>query len=124
MLSTTFPVRCAVAPHELLPIMPPRVQFGWVAGSGPYLSPVGASWRFRSSSTMPGWTMQVRELASTDSSLLQYFDQSITTAVFVHWPARLVPPPRDSTGAPHWRATSTAATADSGVRGTTTPIGT
>ena len=35
MLSTTLPVRCAVAPQELLPIIPPIVQFGWVAGSGP-----------------------------------------------------------------------------------------
>ena len=35
MLSTTLPVRCAVAPQELLPIIPPSVQFGCVAGSGP-----------------------------------------------------------------------------------------
>ena len=35
MLSTTLPVRCAVAPQELFPIIPPSVQFVWVAGSGP-----------------------------------------------------------------------------------------
>ena len=35
MLSTTLPVRWAVAPQELLPIIPPSVQFGCVAGSGP-----------------------------------------------------------------------------------------
>ncbi len=38
MLSTTLPVRWAVAPQELLPIIPPSVQLGWVAGSGPYRS--------------------------------------------------------------------------------------
>jgi hypothetical protein len=35
MLSTTLPWCWAVAPHELLPIIPPIVQLGWVAGSGP-----------------------------------------------------------------------------------------
>jgi hypothetical protein len=50
--------------------------------------------------------------------------QSSTTAVLVHWPARLVPPPRDSTGTACSRHTATASTAPSGVRGTTTPIGT
>jgi len=35
MLSTTFPVRCAVSPQELLPIIPPRVQFMCVDGFGP-----------------------------------------------------------------------------------------
>ena len=39
MLSTTLPVRWAVAPQELLPIIPPSVQFWWVAGSGPNRSP-------------------------------------------------------------------------------------
>ena len=34
-LSTTLPVRCAVAPQELLPIIPPSVQWSCVAGSGP-----------------------------------------------------------------------------------------
>ena len=30
---------------------------------------------------------------------LRYFDQSMTTAVLQHWPARLVPPARERTGA-------------------------
>ena len=124
MLSTTLPVRWAVAPQELLPIMPPSVQFMCVAGSGPNRRPVSASCRFRTSSTMPGCTTQVRASASTDSSSVQYLEKSSTTAVLVHWPARLVPPPRDRTGAPNSRATAIAATASSGVRGTTTPIGT
>ena len=62
MLSTTLPVRCAVAPQELLPIMPPIVQFMCVAGSGPKRSPVGASSSLSTSSTMPGCTTQVRVL--------------------------------------------------------------
>src|ERR1700749_3774296 len=73
---------------------------------------------------MPGSTVQVRCCGSTARTRWQYFDQSSTTAVFVHWPARLVPPPRDSTGTPCSRHTATASAAASGVRGTTTPIGT
>ena len=103
--------------------MPPIVQLAWVAGSGPKRSPVGASCRLSSSRTMPGWTTQVRASSSTDSRRSQYFDQSITTAVLVHCPARLVPPPRDSTGTSCSRATASASAAASGVRGTTTPIG-
>jgi hypothetical protein len=45
--------------------------------------------------------------------------QSITTAVLQHCPARLVPPPRDSTGAPNSAQTLIAAAAASGLRGTT-----
>jgi hypothetical protein len=60
MLSTTLPVRWAVAPHELLPIIPPSVQLGWVAGSGPYRSSCSPSCWFSTSSTMPGSTTHVR----------------------------------------------------------------
>ena len=48
----------------------------------------------------------------------------MTTATLHDCPARLVPPPRDTTGAPCSRHTAMAATASSTVRGTTTPIGT
>ena len=66
MLSTTLPVRCAVAPQELLPIIPPSVQFMCVAGSGPNRRLVRLSCSSLStSSTMPGSTMQVRAPAST-----------------------------------------------------------
>ena len=78
--------------------MPPMVQFMCVAGSGPKRSPVGASSLLSMSSTIPGCTRQVRASVSTDSTWWQYLDQSITTASFVHCPARLVPPPRDSSG--------------------------
>jgi hypothetical protein len=73
---------------------------------------------------MPGSTTQVCRSASTETSASQYFVQSITTAVLVHWPPRLVPPPRDSSGAPNRAHTATAAAPASTERGTTTPIGT
>ena len=67
--------------------------------------------------------MQVRASGSTEIRRWQYFDQSITTAVLVHSPARLVPPPRETSGARWRRQAATAATAASTVRGTTTPSG-
>src|SRR5438094_7084314 len=124
MLSTTFPVRCAVAPHELLPIIPPSVQFMCVEGFGPKLRPAPDSCSLSTSRTMPGSTRQVRAALSTDSRRLQYLDQSSTTAVLVHCPARLVPPPRERTGAPCARHTATVSAAASTVRGTITPTGT
>ena len=48
----------------------------------------------------------------------------MTTAVLVHWPARLVPPPRDSTGAPNSLHTATASAPSSTLRGVTTAMGT
>ncbi len=107
-MSTTLPVRWAVAPQELLPIMPPRVQWSWVAGSGPKRSPVSLSSSLRVSNTMPGSTMQVRASVFTSSRRWQYLDQSSTTAVLVACPARLVPPPRDRTGTPSRAHTATA----------------
>ena len=55
--------------------------------------------------------MQVRASGSTEIRRWQYFDQSITTAVLVHSPARLVPPPRETIGARWRRHAATAATA-------------
>ena len=40
-------------------------------------------------------------------SLFRYFVKSRTTATLQHWPARLVPPPRASSGAPKRRHCST-----------------
>ncbi len=73
---------------------------------------------------MPGSTTAVRRRRSTDTTPWQYFVQSSTTALLQHCPARLVPPPRDSTGAPCRRQTATASTASSTDAGSTTPIGT
>jgi hypothetical protein len=46
MLSTTLPVRYAVARHELFPTIPPSMQFMWVAGSRRKRRPCGASFSF------------------------------------------------------------------------------
>jgi hypothetical protein len=62
------------------------------------------------SSTSSRTIRQVRAPGPTRSSRWQYLDQSSTTAVLVHPPARLVPPPRDSSSAPCTRQVATAAT--------------
>ena len=72
---------------------------------------------------MPGSTTQVRGASSTDTSRLQYLLQSMTTAWFVAWPARLVPPPRETTGALCWRQTPMTDSAAATERGSTTAIG-
>ncbi len=123
-MSTVLPYAWADPPHELLPIMPPIEQWLCVDGLGPNWSFWSYSWRLSLSSTMPGSTTQVRWSASIDNTLSQYFVQSMTTAVLVRWPPKLVPPPRDSTGAANSAHTATASAPASIVRGTTTPIGT
>src|SRR5207248_1311966 len=123
--AAVVPLHCAVAPHELLPTIPPIVQWLWVDGRGPKTRPpYRRVCAFTSSSTAPGCTIAVRASASTDSTACTYFDQSSMTATLQHWPPRLVPPPRDSTGTACSRHTATASTASSTSRGTTTPIGT
>ena len=52
-----------------------------------------------------------------------YLLKSKITATLQHCPARLVPAPRASTGAPYLRHAATAATTSSASRGTTRPIG-
>ena len=54
-----------------------------------------------SSQTVPGSTRAQRSARFISSTPCMYFDQSMTTATLQHWPARLVPPPRESTGAPN-----------------------
>ena len=71
-----------------------------------------------------GQQAAVRACGSTDATPWQYLDQSTTTAALQDCPARLVPPPRETTGTPCWRHTVTAVTPASTVRGTTTPTGT
>ncbi len=123
-LSTVLPYACADAPHELLPIMPPSAQWLCVDGLGPNCNPCSDSCRLSSSRTIPGSTTQVRASGSTETSAWQYLVQSMITAVLVACPARLVPPPRDSTGALSRAQTSTARAPASTLRGTTTPSGT
>ena len=52
---------------------------------------------------MPGWTRASFVAGSIERTLLTCFDQSMTTATLQQPPVRLVPPPRDRSGAP-WRA--------------------
>jgi hypothetical protein len=113
-----------VEPHELFPIMPPIVQLTCVDGFGPTIRPCSFRPSFTLSSAAPGSMTAVFAAGSTDTRWWQYLVQSITTASLQHWPARLVPPPRDRMGAPASRQTATAATAASTLRGTTTPMGT
>ncbi len=122
--SAIFPYAWAVEPHELFPIMPPIVQLTCVDGFGPTISPCAATASLTLSSAAPGSMMAVFAPGSTDTTRWQYLVQSITTASLQHWPARLVPPPRERTGAPASRQTATAATAAAALRGTTTPMGT
>ena len=103
--------------------MPPIVQLTCVDGFGPTISPYFRTASLTLSSAAPGWTIAVRPPGSTESTWWQYLVQSITTAVLQHCPARLVPPPRDSTGAPNSAHTPIAAAAASALRGTTTPSG-
>ena len=54
--------------------------------------------------------LHARDACSPDRSRgcrCRYFEKSMTTATLQHCPARLVPPPRDSTGAPWRRQTAT-----------------
>jgi len=50
-------------------------------------------------------------------------EKSRTTAWLTVWPARLVPPPRGSTGTWYWLASSRTAWTSAVVRGRTTPMG-
>jgi hypothetical protein len=111
-------------PQELLPIIPPSVQWLWVAGSGPKVRPCRQACRRSVSSTQPGCTRARRLPGSSSSTRPTCFDQSTTTATLQVCPARPVPPPRESTGAPWRRQAATVSTTSSTVRGTTTPIGT
>jgi hypothetical protein len=113
-----------VEPHELLPIIPPMVQLTWVDGLGPTISPYFFTASLTWSRAMPGCTIAARPPGSTEMTSWQYLVQSMTTASLQHWPARLVPPPRDSTGAPSSRHTATASAPASALFGSTTPIGT
>jgi hypothetical protein len=53
-----------------------------------------------------------------------YLEKSRTTATLQHCPARLVPVPRGSTGAPYRRHVATAAITSPASSGMTRPIGT
>ncbi len=106
--------------------MPPRVQLHVGGGLGAVPADrAPASSRFSSSRTMPGCTTHVRPSTSTDSSSAQCFDQSMTTAVLAHCPARLGAAAPDRTGAPKSRAQRRPPRPPRrGCGATTTPMGT
>src|SRR5207244_1775781 len=87
-------------PQELFPIIPPNVQWSCVEGSGPKVSWYCCSAGSRRWSRIsPGWTRASLAVGSISSAWFRYFEKSRTTATLQHWPARLVPPPRGSSGA-------------------------
>ncbi len=63
-------------------------------------------WRPSAACRAPCPAAPARVARSTSSSRMpcRYFDMSITTATLQHCPARLVPPPRESSGAPYCAA--------------------
>ncbi len=72
----------------------------------------------------PGSTRAVRASGSIARMWCRYFDPSTTTATLVVWPARPVPPARETIGAPKARQAATMATTSSVVFGIATPMGT
>ena len=123
-LSAVFPPITECTPHELLPIIPPSVQWLCVEGSGANIKPCCLAASCNESKMTPGSTWAVRVSGSRLTTRFMYFDVSRTTATLQHWPAKLVPPPRARMGAPKLRAISTVIITSSVSRGMTTPIGT
>ncbi len=84
--------------------MPPMVARLDVETSTGNHRPDARSWRFSSSSTMPGSTTQVLAPASSDTSRFRCLLKSMTRARPTVWPDCEVPPPRGSSGTPSSRA--------------------
>ena len=103
--------------------MPPIVARLAVEVSGPKIILCGASAAARSLRTTPGWTRAQPASALTSTIRFMYLEKSITTARPTACPARLVPPPRGSTGTPARRVVSSAACTSAASRGRITPIG-
>ena len=110
-------------PQAFVAMLPPRVHQAWVAGSGPNRSPCGAAASRSRSLTAPGWTRASRRSGSMPSTASRCFVKSITTARLTAAPARPVPQPRGSSGAPWAWHTRCVATTSSIEAGMTTPMG-
>src|SRR5882762_578451 len=121
-LSTVFPPRSECAPQELFPIIPPIVQRLCEEGSGAKVSWWISARLRKASRTTPGCTRANFCAVSISRMRFMYFVKSSTTATLQHWPARLVPAPRGSTGAPNLRHAATVATTSWSSRGTTNPM--
>ena len=97
--------------------MPPRVQRSCVAGSGPKVRWCFSAASRRWSSTTPGCTRAMRRAGSISRILAMYLEKSRMTATLQHCPARDVPPPRQSRGAPNSRHSATVGEDIVGVAG-------
>src|SRR6202045_351306 len=93
-LSTVRPAMMECTPQELLPIIPPRLQYSWVDGSGPKVR-LNSLARLRSlSRTQPGCTQVYFSLGLISMIWFRYLEKSTITPTLQDCPLRLVPPPR------------------------------
>ena len=104
--------------------MPPIVARLDVDVSGPNASPWAAAARLRSSCTTPGPT-KARPPATSISWIASMWREVSSTMPRppTAWPARLVPPPRVTTGTPKRAAARMAAATSSASRGKATSSG-
>ena len=103
-----------------MPIIPPIVARLEVEVSGPKPSPWAWAARLRSSCTTPGPTRTRRASMSSSRIAFMWRDVSSTTPCPAVCPARLVPPPRDTTGTSKRPAIRTAAATSAASRGKAT----
>src|SRR5262249_24346241 len=96
---TVRPAIIEWTPQELLPIIPPRLQYSCVEGSGPKVRPYWLARLRRLSRTTPGCTQANFSCGLIARIWLTYFEKSTITATLHDCPQRLVPPPRGSSGA-------------------------
>ena len=95
----------------------------WVEGSGPNRRPCGAAARCSWACTTPGSTVAVRASGSIARTRLRCLLNSSTTPVPTALPAIEVPAPREVSGTPRVRQTSSVAATSSTSRGRTTAVG-
>ena len=98
--STDLPYLMLRVPAELLATIPPTFARFVVDTSGVNCNLCGFKKAFRWSRTTPGSTRTVRAAASKSRIRSRYLDTSTTMAAPTVCPAKLVPPPRASTGNP------------------------
>ena len=80
-------------------MLPPIVQRECEDGSGPNTRPCSPVTLLSCSLITPVSAVTRFAAGSTSSMPVRYFEKSMTTALLTVSPDRLVPPPRESTGA-------------------------
>src|SRR6266571_6176698 len=106
-LSTVRPAMTECTPQDLLPIIPPKLQYSCVEGSGPKVI-LNLLARLRSlSSTQPGCTQAYFSVGLISIIWFRYLEKSTITATLQDCPERLVPPPRGRSGTSCLRASAT-----------------